>query len=239
METVLVIGATGNIGVAAVLGALRSGRNVLALVRNQASAAKLFQQVGTHEGITIVEADIMSDQGVQSVVDQVRASKLPAFQHVYSAAGGAYDVTPLQKLHINEMRKCMAINFESNFLAYGATIPYLLEQKNVKCTWTLCTGSQGDIGLRAAPGISQGPLFSMATAACREIAGTNVRFNEVYLDRRVEIDSVAEKTGAMKSSDFSNVYSGILARPEIEGCRVTVKYDEDLKELKYKKKLNL
>ena len=85
MDTVLVIGATGNIGVAAVLGALRSKRNVLAIVRNQASANKLFQHVGTKEGITTVEADIMSDQGVQTVVDQVRAGKLPHFQHVYSA----------------------------------------------------------------------------------------------------------------------------------------------------------
>jgi short-subunit dehydrogenase len=85
METVLVVGATGNIGVAAILAALRSNRNVLAIVRNQASAAKLFQHVGTQEGITIVEADIMSEHGVQSVVDKVRAGKLPAFQHVYAA----------------------------------------------------------------------------------------------------------------------------------------------------------
>ena len=85
METVLIIGATGNIGAAAVLGALRSKRNVLAIVRNQASANKLFQHIGTKDGITTVEADIMSDQGVQTVVDQVRAGKLPPFQHVYSA----------------------------------------------------------------------------------------------------------------------------------------------------------
>jgi short-subunit dehydrogenase len=85
MDTVLIIGATGNIGVAAVLGALRSKRNVLAIVRNQASANKLFQHIGTRDGITTVEADIMSDQGVQTVVDQVRAGKLPPFQHVYSA----------------------------------------------------------------------------------------------------------------------------------------------------------
>lgn len=58
---------------------------VLAVVRNEASAQKLFQHVGTQEGITTVDADIMSGQGVQSVVDQVRAGKLPAFQHVYSA----------------------------------------------------------------------------------------------------------------------------------------------------------
>jgi short-subunit dehydrogenase len=84
METVLVVGSTGNIGVSAVLGALRSKRNVLAIVRNQASAEKLFKHIGTRDGVTTVEADIMSDTGVQGVVDKVKAGKLPAFQHVYS-----------------------------------------------------------------------------------------------------------------------------------------------------------
>lgn len=83
-STVLVNGATGNIGVAAIIGALRSKQKVLAIVRNQSSANKLFENVGTHDGITTVEADITSETGVQSVVDQVRAGKLPAFQHVYS-----------------------------------------------------------------------------------------------------------------------------------------------------------
>ena len=56
-ETVLVIGATGNIGVSAVFAALRSGRKVLAVVRNQASAEKLFKAIGSRENITTVEAD--------------------------------------------------------------------------------------------------------------------------------------------------------------------------------------
>lgn len=83
-ERVLVIGATGNIGVAAVKGALNSGREVLAIVRNQASAEKLYKHVGSSEGIQVIEADITSDTGVKSVVDQVKAGKLPAFQHVYT-----------------------------------------------------------------------------------------------------------------------------------------------------------
>ena len=83
-ETVLVHGATGNVGVSAVLAALRKGYKVLAIVRNQDSAEKLFKHVGTKEGITTVEADVTSEDGVQTVVDQVKASKLPAFQHVYS-----------------------------------------------------------------------------------------------------------------------------------------------------------
>ena len=84
METVLVVGATGNIGVAAISGALRTKRNVLAIVRNQSSADKLFKHIGTKDGITTVEADVTSETGVQGVVDQVKTGKLPAFQHVYS-----------------------------------------------------------------------------------------------------------------------------------------------------------
>jgi NAD(P)-dependent dehydrogenase (short-subunit alcohol dehydrogenase family) len=85
METVLIVGATGNIGTAAVKGALNAGHHVLAVVRNSASADKLFQNVGTRDGIITIEADILSPNGVQSVVDQVKESKLPAFQHVYTA----------------------------------------------------------------------------------------------------------------------------------------------------------
>ncbi|TGO66516.1 hypothetical protein BELL_0951g00050 [Botrytis elliptica] len=165
MENVLIIGATGNIGVAAVLGALQSKRHVLAIVRNQASADKLFKHVGTKNGITTVEADIMSEGGVQTVVDQFRAGKLPGFQHVYSAAGGAYGATPLTELTLKELRQIMSVNFESNFFAYRATIPYLLEQKKAT-SFTLCTRAQGNIGARAAPAISQGPLFSRTERSC-------------------------------------------------------------------------
>ena len=84
-ETVLVVGATGNIGISTVIGALRSGHNVLAVVRNQESAKKLFQHVGTKEGITTVEADITSENGVKGVVDKVEKGDLPAFQHVFGA----------------------------------------------------------------------------------------------------------------------------------------------------------
>lgn len=89
MQTVLVIGATGNIGTSAIHAALRSKLNVLAIVRNQASAEKLFGNVGTREGITTVEADIMSDRGVKDVVEKVRKGELPAFQHVYAAGESA------------------------------------------------------------------------------------------------------------------------------------------------------
>ncbi|KAF7940718.1 uncharacterized protein EAE97_006904 [Botrytis byssoidea] len=194
----------------------------------------------------------MSEGGVQTVVDQVRAGKLPSFQHVYSAgeitirlvcpllildeAGGAYGATPLTELSLKELRQIMSVNFESNFFAYRATIPYLLEQKKAT-SFTLCTGAQGDIGARAAPAISQGPLFSMANVACRDNTDLSIRFNEVYLNCRVEVDSSAAQTGAMKSSDFAHVYTELLSRPEIKSSRIIVSMYDDLKDLKHKMKI--
>lgn len=90
METVLVVGSTGNIGTSAVIGALRSGRKVLAIVRSQASAEKLVKTVGSRDNITFVEADITSGTGVKGVVDRVKAGELPSFQHVYSC--GMYNL---------------------------------------------------------------------------------------------------------------------------------------------------
>lgn len=88
METVLVVGSTGHIGTSAVIAALRSKRNVLAVVRNQESANKLIKHVGTSKGITFTEADVTSSTGVKRVVDKVRAGELPAFQHVWSSGEG-------------------------------------------------------------------------------------------------------------------------------------------------------
>ena len=95
-ETVLVVGATGNIGVSAVKAALSSGRKVLAVVRSQASANKLVKHVGASEGITFVEADVLSDgdTGIKGVIDKVRNGGLPAFQHVYTCGEFPFFFSP-------------------------------------------------------------------------------------------------------------------------------------------------
>lgn len=76
----------------------------------------------------------------------------------------------------------------------------------------------------------------MATAASRENAETNVRFNEIYLGMRVEVDEAAKKHGVTSASEFSVVYESILSRSEIRGSRVRVMNNGDLKDLKYESK---
>ncbi|PNP52417.1 hypothetical protein THARTR1_07021 [Trichoderma harzianum] len=261
METVLVVGASGNIGVSVIIAALRSGRRVLAIVRNNAAEQKIIQHVGTKDGITFVEAQVTDEKSVQKVVDRVKAGQLPDFQHVYSAGWfnifdilqyiflicqcgtvvGKMETThPTQNLQMSAFRDIMSINLEGNFLAYRATIPYLIDQGYPNATWTLVTGSLGDLGFAGVTAISQGALFSLASVACLENLKTNVRFNEVYLGYRVDYDSVVEEEGGdnrMKSSEFAHVYETILANRDIRGCRITVSGPEDVDQLKYKKKL--
>ncbi|TDZ15577.1 hypothetical protein Cob_v011393 [Colletotrichum orbiculare MAFF 240422] len=237
-ETVLVTGASGNIGVAAIIGALQANRRVIAVVRSQASAEKIFDYVGSRDGITIVEADVTSEESIRGVVDLAQAGKLPSFQHVWVSAGGVYWDTPILELDLDALREAMKINFESYIAAYRATIPYLLEQGFENSTWSMCTGAQGEVGTRVAPAVSQGALYSFALAAARENEKTNVRFNEVYLVYRVqlEIDGVAEafkEYHISTSRDFAPLYQNLLDRTDIRSRRVNAFTPKDVHDLKY------
>jgi len=85
--------------------------------------------------------------------------------------------------------------------------------------------------------MTQGALYSLANVACLNNADTNIRFNEVYLGLFVMAGAAAEQYGVMKSEEFAVSYEKILARPDIKGCRVFVCQPEDLKELRFTRKL--
>jgi len=81
--------------------------------------------------------------------------------------------------------------------------------------------------------MTQGPLFSMSVAAARENESTNVRFNEIYLAFRVEVDEDAVQHGVTKASDFGKVYELILTDADVRSSRVMVESTDDLEKLRY------
>lgn len=124
--------------------------------------------------------------------------------------------------------------------AYRATIPYLVERADPKATWTLVTGGAGKQGIGGVTGISQGALYSLSAVACRELEKTNVRFNEAYLDYRVEYDENCDgeaNSWKMKASDYAKVYEQILTNQEISACRVITESPKDVQKIRYEKKL--
>jgi hypothetical protein len=89
-----------------------------------------------------------------------------------------------------------------------------------------------------ATAIAQGALFALANVGCRELADTNIRFNEVHLNFRVDYDQVArEKRGSVGSSKLAEHYVNLMSRPEIRGSRINLVKVEDVKTLPFARKL--
>ncbi|KXJ87499.1 hypothetical protein Micbo1qcDRAFT_197818 [Microdochium bolleyi] len=250
-EAVLIFGASGNIGVAAVIAALRSGRHAIAVVRSENSADSLRTTAAglisrdKLDRLTVLVADLSTVQGYKDVVARAIQSGgkgSHGFQHVWSSMGGDYLETPLLELERDFMRDMLIRNFEPNLLAYQATMPHLLSlPADADATYTMCTGSQGIIGERAQPAMIQGALFSMATVACRDNEATNVRFNEVYLAYRVQIDASENPYGIpdiMSSSDFGKAYEQILDGDGkgTMSCRMLVEEHADIDKVRFEKK---
>lgn len=99
-EGVLIFGASGNVGLAAVFGALRSGRRAIAVARSQRSADALRATVardsaGSEHGgrLEVLVADLSTVQGYLTVVAEAAASEGAkgggggkGFQHVWSSS---------------------------------------------------------------------------------------------------------------------------------------------------------
>lgn len=118
METVLVVGASGNIGVSIVIGSLRSNRGVIAVVRNEESKQKILTHVPDPTNLTFVEADVTAEDGLASVVDKVRQGTLPPFQHVVATLGAMDWTSPIQNLKLSAFRHVLNISLESNYCKF-------------------------------------------------------------------------------------------------------------------------
>ena len=116
-------------------------------------------------------------------------------------------------------------------VAYRDTIAYLREQDN--SSFTICTGSQGDLGTHPLPAMTQGALYSMCIAAARENLDGSVCFNEVYLGFRVEVDEDAAQHGVVSSTEFGAVFKQLLDRSDIRSSRVEVSKPEHMKVLEH------
>lgn len=83
--------------------------------------------------------------------------------------------------------------------------------------------------------MGQGPIVAMCKSACRECDNTNVRFNEVYLDFRVEVDEDAAAHGTTSATEFGKIYKQLLDRDDIRSTRVSVLTTDDIVDLKFAK----
>ncbi|KAI5359671.1 putative NmrA-like domain, NAD(P)-binding domain superfamily [Septoria linicola] len=237
-EAVLVLGGSGHIGAAAIFAALNVGHRVLVPVRNRNSAAKLRRNLGARagEGVEVLEADITTDLGLQSIIERVDAGQLPQFQHVFASVGGDYTPLPLVEQTEEYFKAQMQISVGVNVAAFRVFVPWLNAKVGADSSFTVCTEAQGELGLYPINAIHQGALFSFSTAAAIESKDMPVRFNEVSLAFRVEVDADAAAHGVTRASDFALVYETVLKDTSMKGGRVSVRELDDIKDIKWARK---
>ncbi|KAI7586465.1 hypothetical protein KC316_g5577, partial [Hortaea werneckii] len=94
--------------------------------------------------------------------------------------------------------------------AYKATSLHLLSQGHNESTWTMITGAAGDYGAGRVTAFTQGALYSMANVASRELAGINIRFNEMYLYLRVDFDGPGTSSRKRKRRDANATVQSVI-----------------------------
>jgi hypothetical protein len=136
------------------------------------------------------------------------------------------------------------------FLAvvYRYTIPYLLSLKK-PATFTLITGASRNYGTSGITSVNQGALASLCAVGSRELAETNVRFNEVYLAFRVEYDENLQKgqssipgvdwsqIGWATASEFARHYNGILQNDNLRGMQINIMNKAQMDSSNYEAKI--
>lgn len=131
--------------------------------------------------------------------------------------------------------------------AYKYAVPYLQSLKK-PTTFTLITGGARCFGTAGITSVNQGALGSLCAVGARELAETNVRFNEVYLAFRIEYDSNIESGDSSipgvdwgenwsRASEFATVYDRILRDEKIKGKQVNVMSKVDMDGSNYEDKV--
>ena len=170
-ETVLVTGASGNLGSAIAERLAEAGAAVVAHYhRNEAAAAALVKQLG---GGDVVQADLSDESAVERVFESVKPSLV-----VNNAA--AQPVTGMADMTIEQWRDVLAANLDSAFLV----------TQHAANAWSEAgeTGAIVNIGsiegLDPAEGhahysTSKAGLLMLTRAAALEFGSAGIRINSV------------------------------------------------------------
>ena len=170
-ETILVTGASGNLGSSIALRLAEAGASIVAHYRtNEAAAAWLLDQLGRGE---TVQADLADEQAVTELFEAVRPTMV-----VHNAA--AQPVRALGDMSFAEWRQVMAANLDSAFLVTRAAALSWVEAGRAGAIVNI-----GSIeGLDPASGhghyaTSKAGLLMLTRAAALEFGSSGIRVNGV------------------------------------------------------------
>jgi NAD(P)-dependent dehydrogenase (short-subunit alcohol dehydrogenase family) len=124
--TVLVTGGTGALGSAVVAELLGTGARVVSTWIVPGERDRVEGELGSHELLELVEADLSTDEGAAVAVAAANAQ--PPLAAVVNLVGGYASTGPVHEAPLEEVERMLELNLMTAYRATRAGIPAMLAQ---------------------------------------------------------------------------------------------------------------
>jgi NAD(P)-dependent dehydrogenase (short-subunit alcohol dehydrogenase family) len=176
-KVVIITGATGGIGRAAVELFINEGANVVMVDLNEDALIEVSNKINSNK-LSYFQGD------VSILADNKRAVELAIERHggldVFIAnAGVAGDVQPITEYDEETFDKVMAVNAKGPFLGLKAAIPHMSERGGGSFVVTSSVAGVTGASLLAPYVMSKHAVVGLIKSAAKECADMNIRVNSV------------------------------------------------------------
>lgn len=174
-KRIVITGAIGNIGKAAVRSFVAEGAQVVIGDIDEATGQAAAQELGA--AVSFIRVDVTSEKSVAALIDQAAAT-LGGLDALVQNAGVQYSapVTAFEQAHWD---KLFAVNARAQFFGAKYAVPHLRKAgKGAIVNTSSLAGKRGGPGLTAYSA-SKGAVISFTTALALELAPDNIRVNAI------------------------------------------------------------
>ena len=195
--SIVVTGGTGALGGAVVSELLQSGARVVATWIVEAERDALAADLGDHESLELVEADLLADGGADAAIEA--AASRPPLSALVNLAGGFAQGGRVHEAPPDEIERMLALNLMTVVRSCRAALPPMLDQGggSIVCVGTKAalepfSGASGYVTSKAA-------VLTFVRALAVEYRDDGIRANAVLPS---VIDTPANRA-AMPDADHS------------------------------------
>ncbi|MFD5164246.1 SDR family NAD(P)-dependent oxidoreductase [Streptomyces hawaiiensis] len=172
LRTVVVTGASGDIGVSLVRRCLEQGAAVLAQYRSRPQ--RLAELTGFDDRLVLVRADLATEQGPGELAAAVPGD-WPGVDLLVNCVGGARPV-PIEELSAAEFSACMRSNVEAPFAVLRALLGQLADAGGSVVNLSSVAGfTGGAFGPHYAA--AKAAVIGLTRSAARELGPRGIRVN--------------------------------------------------------------
>ena len=195
--TVLVTGGTGGLGSAVVGELLGTGARVVATWVRPGGRDRVEQELGSHELLELVQADLTTDEGAASAVEA--AANRPPLAALVNLVGGYASGGRTHEAPPDEMARMVELNLMTAYRTSRAVLATMVEQGGGSI---VCVGAKAALQpFKASAGysVSKAAVLAFVRALAVDYRDDGIRANAVL---PTVIDTAANRE-AMPDADHS------------------------------------